>query len=107
MTPTHANKNGVRYRYYVSHAILQKQDAQAGSVPRAAPEIEALIVKTLRDRLGPIADDADPKLAADRELIAPHRTRRAAAPAASFACAASNRSRSTMASCSPTWTPPR
>ena len=59
MTPTHANKNGVRYRYYVSHALLQKRNAQAGSVPRVpAPEIEALIVNTLRDHLGSIADDA-------------------------------------------------
>jgi hypothetical protein len=23
MSPTHANKNGVRYRYYVSQALLQ------------------------------------------------------------------------------------
>src|SRR5271166_5909472 len=25
MSPTHSNKRGVRYRYYVSHALLQKQ----------------------------------------------------------------------------------
>src|SRR4029077_14763387 len=25
MTPTHTNKQGERYRYYVSHAILQKR----------------------------------------------------------------------------------
>ena len=25
MTPTHTNKQGARYRYYVSHAALQKQ----------------------------------------------------------------------------------
>jgi hypothetical protein len=30
MSPTHANKRGVRYRYYVSHALLQNR-------PRASP----------------------------------------------------------------------
>src|SRR6201982_3332598 len=29
MSPTHANKNGVRYRYYVSHALLQNRKAEA------------------------------------------------------------------------------
>ncbi|MGZ9103757.1 MAG: recombinase family protein, partial [Rhodoplanes sp.] len=73
MTPTHANKNGVRYRYYVSHALLQKRNAQAGSVPRVpAPEIEALIVNTLRDRLGSIAEDATPEPGGDRDLIERH-----------------------------------
>jgi hypothetical protein len=69
MTPTHANKNGVRYRYYVSHALLQKQPSRAGSVPRVpAPEIEALIVNTLRDRLG----DAVAEPVSDRELVERH-----------------------------------
>jgi hypothetical protein len=74
MTPTHSNKNGVRYRYYVSHVLLQKQPSRAGSVPRVpAPEIEALIVNTLRDRLG----DAVAEPVSDRELVEatcrPHR----------------------------------
>ena len=30
MSPTHSNKLGVRYRYYVSHAILQNRKAEAG-----------------------------------------------------------------------------
>jgi hypothetical protein len=34
MSPTHANKRGVRYRYYVSHAILQNRKAEAGSIAR-------------------------------------------------------------------------
>jgi site-specific DNA recombinase len=42
MTPTHTNKQGARYRYYVSHAVLQKRDDKARSVVRiSAPEIEA------------------------------------------------------------------
>ena len=34
MTPTHANKKGVRYRYYVSQALLQNRKAEAGSIAR-------------------------------------------------------------------------
>jgi site-specific DNA recombinase len=42
MSPTHSNKLGVRYRYYVSHALLQKRKAQACTVARVpAAEIEA------------------------------------------------------------------
>jgi hypothetical protein len=41
MSPTHSNKCGVHYRYYVSHAILQNRRVEAGSVARVpAPEIE-------------------------------------------------------------------
>jgi site-specific DNA recombinase len=44
MSPTHANKKGVRYRYYVSHALLQNRKAEAGSIARVpAPEIESLV----------------------------------------------------------------
>ena len=43
MSPTHANKKGMRYRYYTSHALLQRRKEHAGSVPRVpAPEVEAL-----------------------------------------------------------------
>ena len=49
MTPTHSSKRGVRYRYYVSHALLQRRAAEAGSVRRiAAPEIEAAVVDAIR-----------------------------------------------------------
>jgi site-specific DNA recombinase len=34
MSPTHANKKGVRYRYY-SRALLQNRKAEAGSIARA------------------------------------------------------------------------
>src|SRR5215204_5733995 len=36
MTPTHCGKRGVRYRYYVSHPLLQKHKHDAGSVARGA-----------------------------------------------------------------------
>ncbi|HEX9170233.1 MAG TPA: recombinase family protein [Roseiarcus sp.] len=67
MTPTHANKKGVRYRYYVSHALLQGQAKEAGSVPRiSAPEVETLIANGLRANI-----DADDD-ASDREIIENH-----------------------------------
>ena len=67
MTPTHANKRGVRYRYYVSHALLQGGKADAGSVPRvSAPDVEALIAGAIR------AHSGDDQSKSDRELIRDH-----------------------------------
>ena len=44
MSPSHANKNGVRYRHYVSHALLQDRKAASGSIARvSAPDVEALV----------------------------------------------------------------
>jgi len=49
MTPTHANKRGVRYRYYVSSALSQSR--LAGSVERvSAAAIESAIIRVLRER---------------------------------------------------------
>lgn len=44
MSPSHARKKGVRYRYYVSLPLLQGQPNQAGSVHRVpATEIEHVV----------------------------------------------------------------
>jgi site-specific DNA recombinase len=44
MSPSHANKKGVRYRYYVSQALLQNRKAEAGSIARvSAPDLEELV----------------------------------------------------------------
>jgi DNA invertase Pin-like site-specific DNA recombinase len=52
MTPTHTNKKGARYRYYVSHPILQKRNSEAGAVSRvSASEIEAVVLKAARSHL--------------------------------------------------------
>ena len=64
MTPTHTNKRGVRYRYYVSHALLQKRTNEAGSVSRVpAQEIERIVLDALREHTGTdgvrVADDQD------------------------------------------------
>ena len=74
MSPSHANKNGVRYRYYVSQALLQHRKAEAGSISRvSAPDIEALVCKAVKDAPGvdqvtAQTDDGAP----DRELISQH-----------------------------------
>ena len=52
MTPTHTNKRGARYRYYVSHPILQKRNNEAGTVSRvSASDIEATVLRAARDHL--------------------------------------------------------
>ncbi len=52
MTSSHANKKGVRYRYYISQALLQNRKAAAGSISRvSAPDIEALVCKTVRQAI--------------------------------------------------------
>jgi DNA invertase Pin-like site-specific DNA recombinase len=51
MTPSHSRKKGVRYRYYVSQAVLQSRKHQAGQVFRVpAPEIEAVLERFVRGR---------------------------------------------------------
>jgi hypothetical protein len=63
MSPSHANKKGVRYRYYVSQAVLQNRKAEAGSIARAsASDVEALVCAALR------TDPSGAKIS-DRDLI--------------------------------------
>jgi site-specific DNA recombinase len=48
MSPTYSSKNGVRYRFYVSSALLRGRKAAAGSVNRiAAAEIESAVLAVL------------------------------------------------------------
>ncbi len=52
MSPSHAVKKGVRYRYYVSTAAAQGRKADAGSVARvSASEIEAIVLDALQGQL--------------------------------------------------------
>ena len=70
MSPTHANKRGVRYRYYVSRALLEKQNSGAGKVARVpAPEIEALVLDGVRKQSA--SSTGEPAIT-DRELIERH-----------------------------------
>ena len=52
MSPSHAMKKGLRYRYYVSTAIVQGRKKEAGNVARApAPEIETIVLEMLSKQL--------------------------------------------------------
>jgi len=55
MSPTHAvKKDGTRYRYYVSQALLTGNKSEAGSLPRiSASAIEGLVVRQLAEHLPP------------------------------------------------------
>lgn len=69
MTPVHAKKNGIRYRYYISCAINEGRKQEAGTCPRApAPDIERIVLDALRKQFGkgttaspePTVADLDP-----------------------------------------------
>ena len=52
MTPSYVQKDGKRYRYYLSSALSQGRAEHAGSVRRIpAPEIETLVIGAVRKRL--------------------------------------------------------
>jgi site-specific DNA recombinase len=70
MSPTHANKGGVRYRYYASQAVLQRKPLAAGAIGRVpAAEIEVLISAAVRSCLQANGIDA---LDDDRDLVERH-----------------------------------
>ena len=63
MSPSFTVKNGVRYPFYVSSAVLKGRNAEAGSVARiSAVDLEAAILKVLRQHVD--ADDGE-------DLVAP------------------------------------
>jgi site-specific DNA recombinase len=48
MSPSFSSKNGVRYRFYVSSALLRGRESDAGSIRRvAAAEIESAVLSAL------------------------------------------------------------
>jgi site-specific DNA recombinase len=87
MSPTHANKRGVRYRYYVSHAILQNRKTEAGSVARIpAPEIETLVCDGVRRHLAAMGGTEVATILAEGELIERHVARVIVKPQALEVC---------------------
>ena len=68
MSPSFSSKNGVRYRFYVSSALLRGRKAASGSVTRvSAQAIEQVIVQTLRAQHPDLqANDAE---LVDRHLL--------------------------------------
>jgi site-specific DNA recombinase len=52
MTPSHARKRGIKYRYYLSSTLLQGEAERSGSVHRVpAIEIEALVIRSVRNHV--------------------------------------------------------
>ena len=63
MTPSHARKGAIKYRYYISSALVQGQAEKSGTVSRVpANEIEALVARSIRNHLGQCADSEDAAL---------------------------------------------
>src|ERR1700730_11753017 len=76
MSPTHTNRRGARYRYYVSHALLQNRKAEAGGIARVpAPEIESLMCDGVRRHLGSMAEAGPPTALGHRDRIEPDAAR--------------------------------
>src|SRR5215211_4498917 len=66
----HCGKRGVRYRYYVSHPLLQKRKHDAGSVARVpAPEIEAMVIQALAEREAQACEQPAVALPSERALV--------------------------------------
>ncbi len=52
MSPSFSTKNGVRYKFYVSSALLRGRKLEAGSIARvSATDIELILIDALRERL--------------------------------------------------------
>ena len=67
MSPSFSTKKGVRYRFYVSAALLRGRKLEAGSVARAsATDVETCVINALRDRL------KINKATSDAEIIETH-----------------------------------
>ena len=63
MSPSHVRKQGIKYRYYLSSALLQGRPKQAGTVSRVpAQEVETLVAKAVRGHLDVAAEIADAAL---------------------------------------------
>jgi hypothetical protein len=77
MTPSYAVKNAVRYRYYISAALIQGQPDKAAKLNRVpATEIEKLILSTVRKHLARKPHNKMEAAGADslndKELISAH-----------------------------------
>ncbi|HEY1615849.1 MAG TPA: recombinase family protein [Rhizomicrobium sp.] len=62
MSPTHSRKRGLRYRYYISRALMEGRKSEAGTVARvSAEDVETAVVEAL-------ATAKDSKTTKDTEL---------------------------------------
>jgi site-specific DNA recombinase len=67
MTPSHARRGNVKYRYYLSSALLQGTTERAGSVRRVpATDVESLVIRSVREHLKPTQSIDDRSLISTR-----------------------------------------
>src|SRR6185437_760794 len=60
MRTSHVRKSGIKYRYYVSSALIDGRPEEAGSIPRVpAVELETLVATAVREHSesAPVGDD--------------------------------------------------
>jgi site-specific DNA recombinase len=70
MSPSFSNRSGVRYRFYVSSALLRGRKEAAGSVGRvSATKVESLVLTALQSSQGPIESENRPDLIAMLERV--------------------------------------
>jgi site-specific DNA recombinase len=63
MSPSHARKGSIKYRYYLSSALLHGTAERAGSVRRvSAAEVEAVVIRSVREHLELSEPIDDPSL---------------------------------------------
>ena len=68
MRPTHARRRGVKYRYYLSSALVDGRPEDAGRVSRVpAAEIEELALRSVRERCK-LAEDVDARSIVEQHL---------------------------------------
>jgi site-specific DNA recombinase len=63
MTPTHANKRGRRYRYYISASLLDRGESGPNTMRVPASDVEGVVLDRLRSLL------SEPKAIADALLL--------------------------------------
>ena len=57
MSPSHVRKRAIKYRYYLSSALLQGRAQASRTVSRIpAPEVETLIANAVRTTSSPLSD---------------------------------------------------
>jgi site-specific DNA recombinase len=70
MSPSYSTKNGIRYRFYVSSALLRGRKADAGSVGRVpAAEIESTVLTALKTQQQQGQSDGAPVSIEDVERV--------------------------------------
>jgi len=76
MSPSHAVKGGIRYRYYLGQAVLQGRVQEAGSITRLpAADLEMLVIEAINNRL---ASDEHTRVAGAQLMGMEERDRRPA-----------------------------